>query len=63
MLTPKEFKQLQIALFSMHGTKVNGEIMISYDNTLALLKSYTEGELVIEREGTDGLNVAFTPKE
>jgi hypothetical protein len=63
MLTPREFDQIQIALFGMAKTKINGIVYADYSHVLALIKSYTEGELTVTRDGDDGLNIGFAPAE
>jgi len=63
MLTPREFDQLHLALFAMARTRINGIAQLDYDHTMALLKSYTEGNLEVAKDGPDGLTVSFTPAE
>ncbi len=63
MLTPREYDQIQIALFSMAKTKINGRAVVDHDHVVALLKSFTSGELILGREGDDTLTVQFTPAE
>jgi hypothetical protein len=63
MLTPREYDQIQIALFGMTQTKMNGILMVNSEHVLALLKSYTEGEFIIERTDNGGLTTSLITKE
>lgn len=63
MLTPREFDQIQLALFGMAKQRINGRIMADHDHVLALLKSYTQGTLSIDKVADDELEVKFTPAE
>lgn len=63
MLTPREFDQIQLALFGMAKQKFNGRVLVDHDHALALLKSFTSGELVVSRVADDELSVRFVPAE
>lgn len=63
MLTPREFDQIQVALFGMAKTKINHNAVVYSDHVLALLKSYTDGEFAVSPDGDDGLRISFTPAE
>lgn len=62
MLTPREYDQIQISLFAMARTKINGRVMVDSDHIQALIKSYTEGNLVIVKDG-ETLDISFTTEK
>ena len=62
MLSKRELDQIQIALFAMAKTKLNGRPVVDSDHVFALLKGFTAGELeVIPDADGDGLKIGFTP--
>lgn len=63
MLTPREFQQIEIAIFAMAKTRINGRPVIDHEYVHALLKSYTIGDLVVVPSGDDSLDISFTPAE